>query len=160
MPAAPVLRIQAIAILATFVTVACGTVLVSLRLYREVLLINFLALLVAVGLSLVLIPAGGAEGAAAAAVVAELLLASMNVAVLVRADRKMKLPFGGVALVMACAGLALAVGWLLASWPVAGVAAATAVFVIALKAVGGFPPELQQALGVLAPGSIVARLRS
>ena len=84
----------------------------------------------------------------------------MNVAVLVRADRKMKLPFGGVALVMACAGLALAVGWLLASWPVAGVAAATAVFVIALKAVGGFPPELQQALGVLAPGSIVARLRS
>jgi len=160
LPAAPVLRIQAIAILATFVTVACGTVLVSLRLYREVLLINFLALLVAVGLSLVLIPAGGAEGAAAAAVVAELLLASMNVAVLVRADRKMKLPFGGVALVMACAGLALAVGWLLASWPVAGVAAATVVFVIALKAVGGFPPELQQALGVLAPGSIVARLRS
>ena len=160
LPAAPVLRIQAIAILATFVTVSCGTVLVSLRLYREVLLINFLALLVAVGLSLVLIPSGGAEGAAAAAVVAELLLASMNVAALVRADREMKLPFGGVALVMACAGLALAVGWLLAPWPVAAVAAATAVFTIALKVVGGFPPELQQALGVLAPGSIVARLRS
>ncbi len=160
LPAAPVLRIQAIAILATFVTVACGTVLVSLRLYREVLLINLLALLVAVGLSLVLVPSGGAEGAAAAAVVAELLLASMNVAVLVRADRKMKLPFGGVALVMGCAGLALAVGWLLVSWPVAAVAAATAVFIVALKVVGGFPPELQQALGVLAPGSIVARLRS
>lgn len=160
LPAASVLRIQALAVLATFVTVSCGTVLVSLKRFREVLVINLVALAVAVGLSLVLVPGGGAQGAAEAAVVAEFLLAAMTLIALVRADGMERLPLGGILLVMSCAAVAFGVGWLLDSLPVLAVLAATALYAAGLKLTGRFPPELRHALGTAAPADLMARLRS
>jgi O-antigen/teichoic acid export membrane protein len=160
LPAASVLRVQALAVLATFVTVSCGTVLVSLKLFREVLVINLIALAVAVGLSLALVPGGGAQGAAEAAVAAEFLLAAMTLIALVRADGMEKLPLGGILLVMSCAAVAFGLGWLLDSWPVLAVIVATAVYAAGLKLSGRFPPELQHALGNAAPAAVVGRLRS
>lgn len=160
LPAAPVLRIQALAVLATFVTVACGTVLVALRLFREVLVINLLALAFAVGLCLVLVPGGGAQGAAISAASAELLLAGLNIAVLIRSSQEVKLPLAGALVVLACGAVAFLAGWALSAWPLAGIAVATAVFFAALKLSGRFPSELQQALGALSPSRLSARLRS
>jgi len=133
----------------------CGSTL-RVRSYVVGLL---LALLAAVGLSLTLVAGGGSEGAAVAAVVGETLLAAMSMIVLVWSGREMRLPSAGVLLVLGCAGLALGAGWLLEEWPVAGVAVATAVFLLGLKLVHRFPPEISHAFGAHGPGAILARLR-
>jgi O-antigen/teichoic acid export membrane protein len=61
-----VLRIQGIALGATFVSIVWSTGLLSLSLYRQILMLNAGALLLSVALLAVLVPADGAEGAAIA----------------------------------------------------------------------------------------------
>jgi len=81
-PAVDVLRIQAPTMLGSFVMATLGFVLLSLRRHRELLLANLFALALAVGLTLALAPAHGAQGGAVATVAAEFGLASAYALVL------------------------------------------------------------------------------
>jgi O-antigen/teichoic acid export membrane protein len=73
--AAPVLQIQGLSVLASFMVAIYSSVLLSLRDARELVKANAIAVLVATVVSLVLIPGMGAKGAAIAAVAAETSLA-------------------------------------------------------------------------------------
>jgi O-antigen/teichoic acid export membrane protein len=84
-PAIAVLRIQGAAVLATFIAVACGYPMLTLRRYRAVLLSNVLALAISATLTLALAPGLGARGAAIAALVAETGLAVSQMVMLRRA---------------------------------------------------------------------------
>jgi O-antigen/teichoic acid export membrane protein len=84
-PAANVLRIQGLALIATFVGALLGYALLSLGRYREVLLINVAALLASGVLTALLASRFGAVGAACATTVVEVLYTAMLAAAVLRA---------------------------------------------------------------------------
>jgi O-antigen/teichoic acid export membrane protein len=111
-PAVDVLRIQAIALLATFVAIACQFPLLALHRHQALLTANLAALVTSVGLGVALVPPLGARGGALATVGAELVLAAAAGFALVRADRGLRLPFGiipPVALAAAAAAVLTAI---------------------------------------------------
>ena len=74
-PAADVLRVQGVAIAATFLAAGLANALLALRLQRLLMVCNLLAVVVAGGLTFALVPGMGAMGAAVAMVVSEAVLA-------------------------------------------------------------------------------------
>lgn len=74
-PAVPVLRIQGLAVLTSFLAAVFGSLLLSLRLFSQLLRANAIAVVVATILSFALIPTIGARGAAIAPTAAEAVLA-------------------------------------------------------------------------------------
>ena len=74
-PSVDVLRIQALALFASFMLALWGFALLSLSLYRAILIANAAALVVSVALTLALAPSHGAEGAAVSTVFGEATLA-------------------------------------------------------------------------------------
>jgi O-antigen/teichoic acid export membrane protein len=75
-PAIPVLQIQGLALVTSFMVALFGSLLLSMRLYRPLLKANAIAVAVATILSLSLIPSLGARGAAVAPTAAEACLAA------------------------------------------------------------------------------------
>jgi O-antigen/teichoic acid export membrane protein len=145
-PAAPVLRIQGLAIMATFVAVACAFPLLSMRRYRPLLLANVAGLVVTLGVSLSLVPVLHARGAAIATVAAELTLATALVAALVRVRPELRLPLGAIPLALLAGGAGVGVGHLVGVHPVLDVVVGTCVYGLVLAAFGRFPPEIGHAL--------------
>jgi O-antigen/teichoic acid export membrane protein len=141
-PAAEVLRIQAPAILATFVAYTCSYVLLSLRRHGELLVANLAGLVLAAGLSFALITPYASHGAAVAAVVAEYAVA---IAMLVAPLRAGAIPrmtgrfFVAVALAAALAG-AIA---LLPVPEIPAVVLASAVYFGVIAALGAIPHEVR-----------------
>ena len=88
--AADMLRIQALGLGVALVTSVFTYALLSLRLHRELLLANAMALAVSVALTLVLGRAWGGTGAATAVVAAELCLAAGAVWLLARRSRALE----------------------------------------------------------------------
>lgn len=86
-PIVPVLRIQSVALIATFVATASGYPLLSVRRHTALLVGNCSALAANVVLSLVLIPLAEARGAAISAVGAETCLAIGQLGFLLRSQR-------------------------------------------------------------------------
>jgi O-antigen/teichoic acid export membrane protein len=86
-PAIPVLQIQGLALIATFVAVSTGFALLALRRHQALLIANSAALIANVTLTLVLVPIDQAQGAAIAAVVAESCLALGQLLLLLRLRR-------------------------------------------------------------------------
>ena len=143
--AAPILRIQAFALLGVFVSQAWTLGLVSLRRQRDVAVANGIALAAVVVLGLVLVRAYEGIGGAAAAVATELLLAVLLFVALTRAgaDLVPRLDFlwrPAVAAALAAIAALLPVS----PWLTAPLAAA--VFVVAGFALGAIPPEVVPAL--------------
>lgn len=142
-PATAVLRLQAPAMVATFVAVACGYPLLALHRQRAILVANAIAF--ALVLVLVLALLGGshpAQGAALATTLAELVLAALMVTLLARELPALRRAAGSVPPVaLACAaGLApLAIPGA-GSWldTVLGMTA----FTIVLALTRRLPPEL------------------
>ena len=149
-PAAPVLRMQAVAVLATFVTFACATTLMSAGRYRVILIINVVGLLLSMGLALLLIPRLEAMGAAVAAVAAEGFLAVASVAVLwATADRVR--PGKGVLIAAAAAcTVAGAAGWLLRDHSLVATVVASSTYLIVLAVSRQLPPEVRHLFDVRA----------
>jgi O-antigen/teichoic acid export membrane protein len=150
-PAAPVLQIQALALAATFLTVASGFVFLSLRRHVLLLVVNVGALLLNVALSLVLIPIDQARGAAVAAVLAESCLSAALLWKLIR------LPGVGVRLLplatVAGAGLVGAAPLLVSGMaPLWRTAAGLVLYAGALTLLGRVPPELRHAFQRGGPG--------
>ena len=145
-PAAPVLQIQGLALLATFLGMATGFTLLALRWFRTLLIANIGALIANIILTLVLVPLDGARGAAIAAVIAESCLAVGLLAVLAR-RRTASLRISSIVAV-AIAGLAGATPLLIAGLhPIVRTIAGLTIYSIALALQGRLPPEVWHALG-------------
>jgi O-antigen/teichoic acid export membrane protein len=82
--AVPVLRIQAVVLVVSFLSTASAFQLVSMRRYRPLLVASACGLAINILLAMVLVSALGAEGGAIADVVSELLLASGLTVVVMR----------------------------------------------------------------------------
>ncbi|MFZ2114241.1 MAG: oligosaccharide flippase family protein [Solirubrobacteraceae bacterium] len=145
-PAAPVLRIQGLAVMATFVAVACSFPLLSMRRYRALLIANGLGLIVTLAISLSLVPTLQARGAAIATVAAELALASVAIVALVRARPELRLPWSIIPLALLAGVAGVGAGHLVGVNPVLDVALGTCVYAAVLAATGRFPPEIGHAL--------------
>ena len=143
--AAPMLQVQAFALVGIFLSQVWTLALVSLRRQRDVAIANGVALLAVVVLGLVLVGAYEGVGGAAAAVATETLLAVLVLGFLVRADRTVAPAPGFVWRPLAAAAAAALVALLpLSAWLVAPLAAA--VFLGVALAVGAMPPEVLPAL--------------
>jgi O-antigen/teichoic acid export membrane protein len=145
-PAAPVLRIQGLAVMATFVAVACAFPLLSLRRYSAVLVANALGLVVTLAVSLSLVPVLHARGAAIATVAAELTLAGAAVVALMRARPDLRLAWGIIPVALLAGGAGVGVGHLVGVHPLLEVLVGTCVYAIVLAVLGRFPPEIGHAL--------------
>jgi O-antigen/teichoic acid export membrane protein len=143
-PAAPVLQIQALALLATFPSVAASLGLLALRKNMAVLLANVGALVANLVLTLVLVPIAHARGAAIAAVLAETCLGAGQIGVLLRAGHgRMRLrPI----LVVALAGAIGAAPLLVSVHPVIRAVWGVSMYVVVLVLLGQTPPEIRHAL--------------
>jgi O-antigen/teichoic acid export membrane protein len=145
-PAAAVLRVQGVAVMFTFVAVACTYPLLSLGHIRALLLANALGLVAAVLLSLLLVPVLAARGAAVATVGAELTLATVSAIALIRARPGLGLPFGVVGVAAVAAGAGAGAGYLVGVDPVVEVVVGSCVYVAGITLLGRFPPELRDAV--------------
>jgi O-antigen/teichoic acid export membrane protein len=145
-PSIAVLRIQGLALIASFIAVACGYPLLMMRRYRDVLASNLIALAISGVLTLSLVPSLGARGAALAALVAEIGLAVSQAVMLKRAAPAVAIPLRTAAIVALAGGGAVAVGVALPVHPLIGVAVASALYFLALKLFRLFPPEVREVL--------------
>lgn len=143
---APVLQIQALALFAAFLVAVWGFALLSLSLYRSILVANALALAISVLLTLTLAPTYGAEGAAVANVVAETALGTGYAFFLLRGRPDLRVSLGIVPRILAAlvlAGLVLLVPGLSGAARLLAVAGVYAAGVWLLRAI---PAEVGQAL--------------
>jgi O-antigen/teichoic acid export membrane protein len=144
-PAIGVLRIMGIGVTATFLVASWGFVLLSLRMNRALVLANFCAFVLAISLSVVLIPILHARGAAITTATLEVSLASAYVALLFR--RGIRPPPRFLACFVAAAGLSLGVGVLaLRIDAIVAVIIASVTYFGAFWALRAIPPELIDAL--------------
>jgi PST family polysaccharide transporter len=145
-PAADVLRIQSLAVMCTFVAVASGFALLSLRRYAALLLANGLGLVVTVAVSLALVPVLDAEGAAIATVAAELVLACAATAAIVRARPNLRLPLDILPIALLAGAFGFGIGHLVGVHPLLEAVVGSIVFALALVVVRRFPPEICHAV--------------
>jgi O-antigen/teichoic acid export membrane protein len=140
--AAPVLRIQVLALAAAFMTQVWAFGLVSLRRYRALMFVSAVGLMAVLVLGGSLIPALGARGAALAAAVGETVLAFAALVMLIRASAELRPRFGYAGKVAAATGAAALV--LLIPGLPAVIQACVAAFVYATVAyaLGAIPSEL------------------
>jgi O-antigen/teichoic acid export membrane protein len=144
--AAPILRIQALALLPIFLAQAWTLGLVSLRRQRSIAVANAVALLVVLAVAGVLAPAFGTHGAALAGVLTEAVLALALLVALVRLERDVMPGFAFLWRPAAAAAAGAAPSMLLdvSGWIEAPIAAA--VFVVVALAVKAVPGEILPAL--------------
>lgn len=145
-PAVAVLRIQGLALVATFVALAAAFPLLALRRHGVILLANGLALVAAVGLTLALVPGLEARGAALAITLAELISAAVMVGVLLRVRPAVATVVRCVPAVLLAAGAGALVGLLPKVPATIDVILGSAVFFAVLALMGRFPPEIRDAL--------------
>lgn len=142
--AVPVLRVQAIALLASFFVGLGGYALLSLRRHRALLIANAAALGVAGGLTLALVPSLGALGAACASVAGESALAIGYFAALLRGAEGLRLSVAilpRIALAATAAGAVV----LLPIAPELAAALSATVFLGLVVVLRAMPNEIAQA---------------
>jgi O-antigen/teichoic acid export membrane protein len=145
-PSVDVLRIQAVALLGTFVIGARGYVLLSLDRLRAMLVSNAIALGVVVAAGVPLISAYGAKGAAIAMVAAELTLALSYERALSHHRPELRLSLGFLARAAGATLGAAAVALVLDLTPLASAVIGSAIYVAALLVLGIIPAEIRHAL--------------
>ena len=144
-PAAPVLQLQAVALLAVFLGQAWQLGLLAARRQSALVATNAAGLVLVVALGLALIPRFDARGAAVAAVIAEAVLAVLVFAFLRRA-RPAATPSLAFAWRVGVAAAAAAAPLLLGLPPLAAAAAALVLYLAVGAAARAFPRELRDAL--------------
>jgi len=148
-PSVDVLRIQALAVLGSFIAVAAGHVLISLGRFRDLLIVASTALLVSATLTLTLAPSMGAQGGGIANVAGEWLNALMSTIFLLRAEPGLTLPWRDAGKALAAIGLA-ALPLLIPGLPsVVDAALGTLIFGAVLLATRTIPDELLDAVPFL-----------
>lgn len=136
--AIPVLRLQGIALIASFAAAVLGYALLSLRMHRQVLAASAAALVVNVAATFALAPSHGAQGGALATILGEVALAATGLVML--GGTGIRPPLGVVAKVGLAAGLAAL--FLLSPLPaLAQLALGSVVYVVALLLMRAVPEE-------------------
>ena len=157
-----VLRIQSLGLVTSFLMVTWTYALLSLRLYRQLLLANALAALTAIVATLLLAPPLGAEGAAIATVAAEAALAGASLYGLRLARPALTPQLGVVPKVLVALVVAVGVALVVPASPLVLSFVAGGVYAAIVFALGAVPPEAIAALrrqawlgwpACLAPGS-------
>jgi O-antigen/teichoic acid export membrane protein len=141
-----VLRILAVALLGTYVIAARGYALLSLDRLRAMLVSTAIALAVVVGAGVPLISAYGAKGAAIALVAAELTLALCYESSLSRNRPELRLAPGFVLRAAAATVVAGAATLAVGISPLASALLGSAIYVVALLALGIIPAEIREVL--------------
>ena len=138
----PVLRLQAVALITTFLVATWFMVLLSLKRYRDVLVASLLAAIVSITGTLAMVPSLGAEGAALALVIAEATLVAACAYFLHRARPGLTPSLAVIPKVALAAGLAVGLTVLLEDLPSLVLSIiATAVFVAVVLVTRALPQE-------------------
>jgi O-antigen/teichoic acid export membrane protein len=145
-PSIAVLRILAVGVPATFLVATWGFALLSLKRYRELIVVNAMIVALAIVLCPLLIPAYGARGGAMVTATLEVALAAGYAVALMRGHSHLRPSLGQVPRIALALGVAFAVALVLPVPAIVGVLAGTLVFALLLKIMGGLPDELTQAL--------------
>jgi O-antigen/teichoic acid export membrane protein len=145
-PSVSVLRIQGIAILASFVVAIYASVLLSMKRFGDLLMANGVAVTMATGLSLMLIPGMGAKGAAIAAVAAEITLAGLYALLLHRGQTQPRVSLRILPRLLVGAAVAAAATEALPLSSAESLVAFTALYFSILAALGAIPFEVTNAI--------------
>jgi O-antigen/teichoic acid export membrane protein len=145
-PSVAVLRIQGIALLATFLAVASQFGLLSLRRHWSLVVANAGALALTLLLGALLVPGLGARGAAIATVGGELVLALGTLGLLVRSTPTLPFRARVVPQVLLATTLAAARALVPGIHDALRVVAATVIYFGVLAALGAIPAEVRAAL--------------
>jgi O-antigen/teichoic acid export membrane protein len=137
-----VLRIQAIGLGASFVGAVWGMAMLSLRLNRQLVLVNLGGLVLGSVLVVALASTYGAEGAAAGTAITEVLLAGLVPFVLARARPDIMPSMRTVFRVLPAAGLGAAIALVPGLPTTLQVLGATVIYAAVLFATGAVPEEL------------------
>lgn len=149
----PVLRLQGLALFATFIAVGCGFPLLSLHRHKDLLVANAAALVFSVALTLALVGPYGAKGGAIATSTAELVLAAVTAGLLARARPELRPPLAAFAIALGAALLAGAIHFVGGLHEVVRVAIASVVYFGVLALLGRIPRELLDAVPRTRPAS-------
>jgi O-antigen/teichoic acid export membrane protein len=150
-PAAPVLQIQGLAVIATFLVVATSFSLLAMRRHMSLLIANGTALIANLALTVPLVSIDGARGGAIACLVTESLLATGQLMLIVRSGRAR--PRVSSLLLVGIAFLAGASPMLIRGFQsVPRTIAGLAIYGLALAVLGRFPPEVSHLLATRRPG--------
>jgi O-antigen/teichoic acid export membrane protein len=155
-PAASVLTIQGIGLGATFVGIVWANGLLSLAMYRQILMLNAGGLVGIIVLLALVVPDHGARGAAVATAAGEIGAAIASGVVLIRRHRGLlrslrALPRVATATAVGAASLAIPGVTSLERSLIAGLA-----YLLALLALGAYPEELRDILPVRFRGMLKA----
>jgi O-antigen/teichoic acid export membrane protein len=145
-PAVPVLQLQAAALVTIFLGAAWNPTLIGMGRVRGLVVATGLGLLAVLVAGLVLIPRHGADGAAAAAVIADVVLCAALYVALRRAGPGRRLPLGTLGRIVLAALPAVAVGALPGVPDLVLAAASVAVFLALALALRAVPPEILAAV--------------
>jgi O-antigen/teichoic acid export membrane protein len=145
-PAVPVLRVQAVTLVATFLGATWSFALLSLREHGRLLRANAFALVLAVGLSLALVPNLAAQGAAIATAATEFGLAGAYWISLSRSHARIRPSLALAPKVLLAAGVAEALALLLPLPSIVLWAIGSLAYVLLLVVTKAFPHELIHAL--------------
>jgi O-antigen/teichoic acid export membrane protein len=153
-PAADVLRIQGIAMLASFVAALWGYALLAVRRHSALLTMSAVPLVVSAIATAVLTVAYASVGAAVATVLGELSMAVTGAVLLARAEHFSPVAGVTIARVAVAAGAGALAAWSLPDVPgLVGIVVATVVYVVVLVVVRGIPTELVSELRSLRPSA-------
>jgi len=147
--AAPVLQVQALALVGAFLAQVWILALVAIRKPIALLVMNAVALVVVAVAAAILLPAHGALGAAWAAVLGETTLAVVAGVMLVRTRPALRPNLRVPLRIIAAGGLAAGIALLAGLPPAFGAALAAAAFVALAFAFGAVPKELLAAFARL-----------
>jgi O-antigen/teichoic acid export membrane protein len=152
-PAATILRIQGLALLASFIAVLWGYALLGLRRHGDLLVMTAIPLAVTTVLTVVLAVAYGTEGAAVATVIGEVTMAAVGALLLARAAGFVPVSAASF-LRVGAASLAGAIVAFIPGTPVVlDLVLATVVYFAVLLALNGIPKELIVELRELRPSA-------
>jgi O-antigen/teichoic acid export membrane protein len=141
-PAVSVLAIQGVAVGAMFVSAVWANGLLSLGLYRQILVINVVALALNAGLVAALVAADGARGAAIGTAAAEVLAAVVLAVSVVRGRPELRPSLRALPRVALAATLGLTPLAMTGVPVIAKIAISTALFGVVLLLTRAIPPEM------------------
>jgi O-antigen/teichoic acid export membrane protein len=145
-PSIETLQIMGVGVTGTFLVATWSFALLTLRLYRDLIVVNGVIVALAVVLCLVLIPSDQAHGAAAVTATLELALSSSYAVVLSYRRPGLRPSLRQLPRVALALGLGLAVGGTLPIPSVFATGAGAAVMIAGLLALRAIPAEFLQAL--------------
>jgi O-antigen/teichoic acid export membrane protein len=145
-PSIAVLQILGVGVIGTFLVATWSFALLTLRLYRELIIVNGITVLVAVALSLLLIPSYHADGGAVVTATLEIALALTYAVVLSRRRPELRPSLRGVPRVALAIAAAFGVAEVLPVGSLVAVIAGGLVMFAGLLVLRALPAEFLQAL--------------